>query len=459
MNKKILLALPVVAGVAGASWAGSTLYSSNESRDAYERILSDLNESTGFSFVTTSYAPGFLKSEATTEVRSSDEPDAIVLARLRHAIEHSPVGTGVSNGLSAARVTTTFVKDGAADDVTTMIFEAFGGAEPVTLLSSIGFTGTVSNELTVAAFRAEMPDGEKISSDGGVWNFDVNDKGSVSGSGTWSGFNLTSPKVNITVSASHDVFNYTRLAPAAYSGNYEVDLAEIVVNSPATGINLGVRDLGMSATSDIQNGLLTSDYALWVNDIDAPIALDSARFTASVGGIDINTLENARDVANRTTFADTDSMAKEEATVLVKELVSAYGTMIQPGAHLGYGLTLGNAGGEADADIKVTFDGDGSPSGYDLLTSPNATVGDLLNALRVDMNMDAPGEVLGLTPVAMFLDPTAFAPWIVDNAGSLSSNIVVDDLVIDVNGEPMALGMMIGDALYEPLDLDKLLEL
>jgi len=218
LKKKLLLALPVVVGVTGASWAGSTYYSSNESRVAYERILSDLTESTGLAFVTTSYIPGFLESEAITEIRMSEEPDAKLVARLRHSIEHSPEGAGADTGFSATRVITTFLTEDAPDESLQELLNAFGGNVPVTLLSSVGFNGKVSNQLTVAAFSGETSDGFTLSSDGGVWNFDVDENGSVAGTGSWSGFQFSGPEMNMTISASQDSFNYTRHGPAVYSG-------------------------------------------------------------------------------------------------------------------------------------------------------------------------------------------------------------------------------------------------
>ena len=459
MKKKLLLALPVVASVAGASWAGSTYYSSSESRSAYERILSDLTESTVLSFVTTSYTEGFMESEAITEIRASSEPDASVIARLRHNIEHSPEGTSTKSGISAARVLTTFITEDIEDEAFQELLGGFGSEAPVIMRSSIGFNGIVSNELVVAAYNSDISDDMTLSSDGAVWNFDVDENGSMAGSGSWSGLKLTGPEVNITVSPSVDSFNYTRHAPAVYSGGYEFKLSEVIINSPMSGINFGARDLGISSSADVEGGLLSSDYTFWVNDIDAPIALDSAKITGRAGGIDISTLEDARNIAMKAQLSDVDGLSEDEFNDLALELVSAYGEMIQPGAYLGYEVSLGNAGGKADADITLTFEGDGSPSGYDLLTSPSATMADLLRAVRVDANMDASNDALALTPAGMFLDPAMLSPWVVDNVDTLSSKIVLDELIIDANGESIALEMMLGDALYEPLELDKLLSL
>ena len=455
MKKKLLLALPVVVGVTGASWAGSTYYSSNESRTAYERILSDFTDTTGLAFITTSYAPGFLQSEAITEIRMSEEPDAKLIARLRHNIEHSPEGSGAATGISATRVITTFITDDASQE----LLDAFDGKAPVTLLSSVGFNGTVSNQLTIAAFKGETPDGVALKSDGGFWNFDIDENGSVAGTGTWSGFNFSSPDVNITISPSQDSFNYTRHGPAVYSGGYELNLSEIVVNSPLSGINVGARDLGLNTGTELKNGSLNSDYKLWVSDIDAPIALDSAALSSSVGGIDISNLKDARDFLMQAQFTDVDALDESAVDTLVVDYLKIYGDLIQPGAFLSYAVELGNAGGEAEADIKLTFEGDGSPTGYDLLASPNATLADLVTALRVDVNMEASNDALALTPAAAIVDSVPLSPWVVDDSVNLKSDIVLDDMLINANGETIALEMMFGDVLYQPLNLDKLLSM
>jgi len=230
----------------------------------------------------------------------------------------------------------------------------------------------------------------------------------------------------------------------------------VMFNSPSTGMSVGARGLGMSGKTDIQNGLLATEYAFWFDDLDAPVALDSAKFTSSVGGIDITKIEKVRDVAVKAHVGGLTLDDDDALTALAQEYISAYGDMIQPGAFLSYGLTVGNAGGEAEADVKLTFEGDGTPTGTGLLVSPNAVVADLLRAIRVDANVDASGDALALTPLAMMVDPASLAPWVVDEAGNLKSRIVLDDLYVDANGESMSLEMMLGEAMYEPLDLNML---
>jgi hypothetical protein len=149
---------------------------------------------------------------------------------------------------------------------------------------------------------------------------------------------------------------------------------------------------------------------------------------------------------------DADPAAGEQ---YVKDYLIALGAWIEAGSYIGYDLSLGNAGGTADASITATFDGDGSPSGHDLLTSANATYADLVRAMKFEASLTAPDEALALTPAAMFLDPAMLAPWIVADGRGLTSNILVDDMIANINGDPMPLEMMLGDELYAPLKLDE----
>lgn len=211
--KKILLAVPVVAGIAGASWAGTSLYSGNESRAAYEQVVADLDDALGLAVVTTEYRPGFLKSEAFTEVRFNDTPDSPVLARLHHEIEHSPVGTGENAGLSAARILTTVITDDVHDAKLKQVLTGFGDAHPVQLLSRVGFDGTVDNELSIAAYDLTLNDGSTIVSEPATWDFAVDSNHSFNGSGNWGGAVIESPTTIVNVSGMTDTFSRFTFRP------------------------------------------------------------------------------------------------------------------------------------------------------------------------------------------------------------------------------------------------------
>lgn len=87
--KKLLLALPLIAGT---SWAGTSYYAGSSTKDAYSDLLVQLNEFKPFTLVNEQYSAGIATSTAITVVKASSAPDAEILFRLHHDINHSPVG-------------------------------------------------------------------------------------------------------------------------------------------------------------------------------------------------------------------------------------------------------------------------------------------------------------------------------------------------------------------------------
>lgn len=456
MNK-LLIAVPVVAGLAGASWAGATLYGGKEASAAYERVVADLNDALGLHFANSSYTAGFLSSEATTDVRMADSPDATVLARLHHVIEHSPVETGANAGLSAARVTTTISTNDVTDPKVQKALAAFAGDSPATLLSRVGFDGEVNNTLTVAAFTWNGSGEQQVQSEPAEWNFVVDQNGSVNGEGSWGGAVLNDPSdgTSVTIASATDQFDYRRDASGIYAGEYTMRVPEVISDRGMPGLEMGGRDITVSTRNDVVDGLMSGNMLFSVADVLAPVAVDSADIRATYGGLDTRQFETLQALSAQMNLARAsgdDSAASDPFAKYMRQL----GTAILPGAYLGYELELANAGGAANASATATFEGDGSPSGRDLLSSPNATVGDLVAAMKVEISADVPNAALAMTPAGMFVNPAMLAPWVVPEGESLTSSIVLDDLIVDANGQPMALKMMAGDLLQQPLDLSRL---
>ena len=456
--KKLLLALPIFIGVAGGSWAGSTIYSGSESRDAYDRVIADLNDSLGLALVNSEYLTGFLKSEATTEVRLTDEPGADVLFRLRHVIAHSPVGTGASPSLSAARIITTVITEDFENDLAAKVLKGFGDEQPMTLLSRVGFDGTVDSEFTIAPFEFDDGSGKEIHSEAVVWNTVIDSEGAQAGSGHWSGAVIKTPVAIVSVSEMNTTFDFTRTSDGLYQGSGQHNVAKVQLNVPHIGLSTGIRDVTMGFLSDITNDRLSGNLSLAINDIDAPIPLDSVQVKTRFGGLGIEGIKQLNTMYLQLLAADfSDDSAAEKQ--IIKRYANAIGALIKPGAYYGYDLSLGNEGGTADASITATFKGDDSPSGHDLLTSPNAIKADLLRAVKIEASMNAPDDALALTPAAMFVDPAMLAPWIIADGTSLKSNILINNLTISFNGDSMSLETMLGDELYAPLSLDEFMSI
>ena len=441
--KKRFLAVPLALGVAGASWAGGTLYGGSEARAAYDDLLADVGEASGLTLVPLSYEAGFLHSEAVTELRLGPGDDAPALVRFRHVIEHSPVGNA---GLRAARIVTTADTSGLDPEAGAALEALFGDAAPLTVDSVIGLDGGAEHAVTVAAWTSSEGDA-RVASEPMTWAVRQGADGRVSGTGQWSGLTATShdgPRV--TFGASHDRFDYARTAEGLYVGEYAAELGNLGVEVPGTGIGGSLSGMSLTSSTGIVDGAYRGDAAFEIRSMDVPVELDSARFGTSFDGFPTEAVAGVSRAGNALSAA---SFAGDEAALdgAFAAYLEALGGMLRPGLSMASSLELANAGGRAVAGYDVAWAGDGTGNGLAGLE----TLGDAVRAVRASLSLDVDADALAMTPAAMFVDPASLAPWIVQDADGLSANVVIEDLVMDVNGQPMPLDAMAGATLDMPL--------
>ena len=441
--KKRFLAFPLALGVAGASWAGGTLHGGGEARAAYDALLADVGEASGLSLVPRSYEAGFLRSEAVTELRLGPGDDAPTLVRFRHVVEHSPVGNA---GLRAARIVTTVDTSGLDPEAVAALEALFGEAAPLTVDSVIGLDGGAEHAVTLAAWESS-DDGARVTSEPMTWTVLQSGDGRVSGTGRWPGLTATSqggPRV--TLGASHDRFDYARTGAGLYVGEYAAELGNLGMEMPGTGIGGSLSGMSLTSSTGIVDDAYRGEAAFEIGSIESPVELDSARFGTRFDGFPAEAMAGVSRTGNALSAASFagDGAALDDAFAAY---VEALGGMLRPGLSMASSLELANAGGRAVAGYDVAWTGDGTGDGLAGLE----TLGDAARAVRASLSLDIDADALAMTPAAMFVDPAALAPWIVRDADGLHADIVIEDLVMDVNGRPMRLDAMAGAALDMPL--------
>lgn len=444
--KKLLIALPFVAT---ASWAGTTLYSGSQTRTAYDDLVSQLDGMSAMKVSTESYTSGFAASSAITAVRASDAVDAPVLFRLRHDISHSPISLGGDGTrVGAARIVTTLVTDDFSDEAKAAL-ERFDGEAPVTLASDVGFDGRVSNALSVAPLAVEE-DGSVFEFGGLRYDFAIGADASVSGSGTFAGARLADADagIDVRVAPGRDRFAYERVRKGVYTGEQEMTFGTVTITNTQAGLSVALDDVTLASSSSLDGERLDSGMTLAVGEIDSPLPLDAMSFGVRVGGIDVDGLERYIDGIGELIAADEASLAAMSPDELFGRIGELYAGLIAPGFSVDYDLSLSNAGGDVVANAGLVFEGDGSASGYDAMT----TVGELVRALKLSATLEADADAIALTPAAMFLAGDQLAPWIVSDGTGYRSELGLDDLIVDVNGNPMSLELMAGGMLEMPLD-------
>jgi|GEM_PF-1244127 len=446
--KKILLALPFVAT---ASWAGTTLYTGSQSRTAYDDLLAQLDASTTLSVSAESYDAGFMSSSAITRVRFSDAAEAKVLFRLRHEIAHSPVGVNEGRArVGAARIVTTLLTDTLDDDILELL-GAFEGGEPFVLDSDVDFAGRASHALRIAPVDLAGEGGATLRFDGANYTIDAETEKHLAGTGTFGEITFDDPTtgMRVTVAPGTDRFELDWVQEGVFTGGQQLDPGTVRIES--TGMALTLDDMRVESINEKIGERLSSEFIVSAGSIASttPLPLDAASFGTRVDGIDLAGLRGFIDGFGDLSERAFDTMAPEKQ---FREIGALYGMLVSPGLSLAYDIAFSNPGGEVTASLGGVFEGDGSASGHDAMT----TIGELLRGMRLTASLDADADAVAMTPAAMFLMGDQLAPWIVSDADGYRSALVVDDLIVDVNGEALSLQDMAGELMSLPLDLSLL---
>lgn len=438
--KKLLAVLPLVAG---ASWAGTTYYSGSQTRDAYDQLLAQMGQINSFAVENESYTSGFMKSSAVTIVKTSDKDDAEIMFRLNHEIDHSPIGfnDGAAR-VSASNILTTLLID-PDSDVGKKFSELFGDEEPVVLSSSVGFNGKTLNELRTAPIN--------IAGDGGSFNikeslheFSFDPDGKLIGSGELGELAFSSAEGdNFTASPIKHAFDLNWIQTGIFTGTstLALDTASLIQRN---GTVIGLNNVTYEQLATSSNGTIAYDQTIEIADLESPVDLKTVSASNSISGVKLEAYEQAQELSNKLIVEDADSLDE----TLLAELGNVYKSLIGKGASISYGFGFTNSGGAADSKVSLTFKGDDSANGMDNL----ATVGDLIHALQASLTVDADAAALESTPLAMLLYSPQASQVLVNENGKYTANITLDEAIVDINGQPLSLALMLQGPMEMPLD-------
>ncbi len=433
--KKLLAVLPLVAG---AAWAGTTYVAGIQAEPAYIDLIAQLNEKSPVPIVAESYEQGYLQSTAVTRIMSSAEPDAKVLFKLKHEIDHSTVAVdegGPRVGKSAIK--TTLVLDEITDPDLLKLVSAFNGQDPIELFTSVGVNGASGSLLRVNAMALSEPEAE-VTFGGADLQFTIDEQKSIKGDGVLqplsfvdriNGGGMQSNEGSIEVDLS-------RHASGIYAGTQSYRLGSITFSRPSQGVQVGLNGLLIESDVSLDNGKADSRFRWMVDEIESPLPINSLAFDGGVAGLSVEAIAELQKI-QRNQIDDPMDDAQIEA--LANKVISGF---LQAGASLDWQLELFNDGGTATNQLLLQRVDQAAD------VTIHTTVGELVRSMSGDVSLDADAAAINEVPmVAGLLQVPPVTDFITFDGNRYSGQLTLADGVLNLNGNALPLELMLGDML------------
>ncbi len=443
--RKLLLLLPLVAG---SAWAGTTYYSGVQAQPAYDKLLSQLNQLKPLHFESETYESGYMQSTAVTAVKHELIPDEEPLFRLKHVINHSPVGVDAAGTrIGANSVVTTII----LNDMSEKFATALGGRDPAVLHTRVDLSGETHSSLQIADITVS-DDEATFDFGGGEFNFTSESDGRIHGGGS-------TKQVSLTLHGSENVVHFAEsplsvdmqyLADGLYTGSFAWNSPSASFTDGRTGQTVSLEQLKISSASSIANNVYGGDAKFSIGKIEAPLPVTAAGLEVTFKGFPVDGIKKAQDLNKQ--LVDAGLLDGNNEEQLVELMIDTYKSLIAPGAGLQYAASISNQGGDMYADLGFEFIGDGSISGTDNMQ----TVRDVLNAIKLTANLDADAMAVDMTPVGMLMGHPMAAQYIINDGVKYSSELTVADALLYANGETMDIVEMLGFSPMLDMPLESL---
>ncbi len=442
--KKRLIALPLVAGVGAAAFAGTSQYAGNQTQTAYQQILARLNGLSPLVFVNETYESGLRKSTAVTKVLASQSADAEVLFRLHHDIEHAAVRMA-DDGVKLGQVSV----DTALHDKSTLapeILAVFKQSEPFLLSTEVSYTGDIRNTLNVSVMEM-TGDGLELSWSGLSFEGTTQNASTVgSGSMGTLSFNDVASGGRLSVASSPFNVDLEDHGDNIYTGTADFSFNTVEMQSPELPVPISLASVVIDTDTNLESDSVNSASRISATGIESPLPLKEASLLVDIAGLDVEGLRQYNSFMG-SLGSDPDAMIADPEHL--SKMTAAFRSIVKPGSAMKFALSLANDDGDVNADIRVGIK-DESEEGMSADALENVVTGrDLLNVLSVKGALDADTQALAQTPVLMMLGGVGEFVTVTDE--SITSDISLEGSTLVVNGVELPLDVMSGGMLDVPL--------
>jgi len=447
--KKLLLALPLVAG---ASWAGSTYFSGAQTEAAYTRLLEQINNKAQGVFVlkSTEYNGGIMESTAITEVRSADSSGEEIHFLLNHKINHSLVSVAPENPrFGAASIVTTLLVDDSYSDDAKKFMSAFESGEPFIATTEVGVDGATSSEIKFNAIDYSIDD-SAVKSSGTLINVATTANGSVTGDGTTNDFMFSEgADKKADLSNLTTKFNLNRLESDGVNSkffhdvNFELKMDETKIVDGGQQVAL-LQDLSYVLKQNLSTDEPAVDVQAGVDSMQiAGVPLESVDFGLGLSGFSLTEI-----MSNQAFFEEFKNVDNPAEYFLSEKGLQILRATLKPNTKMAVKLDATSAEGDGNAAVDLWFAGNGSADGY----TGMATTGDLAKSIAGRAIGEIDKSALMNTPVSGMLEHPMAQAYLTVTEDKVKLNANLDKLVLKLNEQVIPLEMMAGGMLNLPLD-------
>ncbi len=445
--KKLLLALPLVAG---ASWAGSTYYSGAQTEAAYNRLLEQINTNKAFVVKSTEYKAGIMESTAITEVRASEANGQDIQFSLKHQINHSLVSVAPENPRfgAASIITTLLIDDNYSDDFKE-ILKSFDSGEPFVATTEVAVDGATKSEIKINAFDHSQDDAI-IKSSASIINVTTATDGNITGDAALDNFIFSEGDNKQADMSNLDMkFNASKLegeekiSPYFYDLNFEMNMDETTIVNGGKQVAL-VKGVSYVLNQDLSSDEPSATFNMGVDSLEVEaLPLKSFDAAMALSGFSIKDM-----MANESFYKEFKSATRPEELLFSEKGIEILRATFKPDTKVAVKLDAVSTEGDGNAVVDLWFAGNGSDDGY----TGMVTTGDLAKSIAGTALIDIDRSALMNTPVGQMLEHPMAQIYLSVTEDKVTLNADLDNMILKLNGQAIPLELMAGDILNMPLE-------
>jgi len=451
--KKLLLAVPVIAGTA---WAGTSYFVGVQSEAGYDQLLTQLGDLKPYVFTKESYESGLTTSRAVTLVKNSAAADAEVLLRLNHEIAHSPVRIEDSGAqIASATITTTLLDHQAVDDPVITVIDAFDGEDPFELITTVTPGGDLESRLITNDFS--MVDGNstfKLAAS--EFDFSFIDYMSKGG-GQIGAFEMTNSDDDIVVKVEASDFRVdTQHRPGQYplaNWFWTIPKATLASTENDRGVEIDDIKLDLLSHQSDDKSEVGATANLHLGDL-VVIDPEDPNIGKVMNSFDLKWVADGLDSDAMDEI--TNSLAKFKINgnvrinVLLKEMGTKYFDLITRNSQSNAKVSFINDGGEMSMDYSLRSIDDKTNAAFDNVV----TIKDVLELTEIDANVKIDKAMLELLPTDAGIDLTGprRPAGLVDSGDAMTTTVRLRNTVLTLNDQTIPILEMTGGMEAMPIE-------